>query len=297
VLACSGTGANEALVRAVGGSMLVLVAGRYSRRILQIADRVGVRAEALVFDPWEGINPELVDAALACRPDITDVFVVHLETTTGVLAPLSAIGAVVRRHGRWLLVDAISSAFGHPLDLAADGVTACTVTPNKCLEGVPGLALVMADVKWLERQKGRSKSYYFDLWSAFRQMEDEGAPSFTVSHGLVASVEVAMARTLSEGIVARSARYMTLRDHLRARLEEVGIPVRAPAPPQDSSVVTVFSYPDPPGAEVLVARAAEGGFVAHSHRELLDCGLFGVATMGILRPEALDRFVAILGNL
>jgi 2-aminoethylphosphonate-pyruvate transaminase len=297
VLASSGTGANEALVRSVDGGLLVLVAGRYSWRILKIAERVGVRAEALVFDPWEGINPERVDAHLASRPDITDVFVVHLETTTGVLAPLAHLGDVVRRQGRRLFVDAISSAFGHAFDLSADGVTACTVTPNKCLEGVPGLALVLADEGWLAGLENRSTSYYFDLWAAYQQQEDGGTSSFTVSTGLLASVEVALARVREEGIGARATRYRELRDHLRAKLMSVGIPFCAPTASQDSNIITVFACPDPPGSDAFVASMAEAGFVVHSHRELLDRGQFGVATMGVLERESLDQFVDILALL
>ena len=50
-----------------------------------------------------------VDRALAADPTITHVALVHCETGTGVLNPLHEIALVVARHGRGLIVDAMSS--------------------------------------------------------------------------------------------------------------------------------------------------------------------------------------------
>lgn len=49
-----------------------------------------------------------VDRALTDDPTITHVALVHCETSTGILNPLHEIALVVERHGKGLIVDAMS---------------------------------------------------------------------------------------------------------------------------------------------------------------------------------------------
>ncbi|MFJ5488293.1 aminotransferase class V-fold PLP-dependent enzyme, partial [Hansschlegelia beijingensis] len=110
----SGTFAIEAMLTSFvprGGKALVLVNGAYGRRartILDIARRANV-----VHETAEDTPPDVdaIDAILAADPAITHVFIVHCETTSGIRNPVEAVAAVVERHGRRLLIDAMS-AFG-----------------------------------------------------------------------------------------------------------------------------------------------------------------------------------------
>ncbi len=64
----------------------------------------------------EPADPARIDAALAADPAITHVAQVHCETGTGILNPLPQIAAVVAKHGRGLIVDAMSSYGAIPID-------------------------------------------------------------------------------------------------------------------------------------------------------------------------------------
>ncbi|MBC8824359.1 aminotransferase class V-fold PLP-dependent enzyme, partial [Escherichia coli] len=55
------------------------------------------------------VDPADVERALAADPTITHVALVHCETGAGVLNPLHDIAQVVAKHGRALIVDAMSS--------------------------------------------------------------------------------------------------------------------------------------------------------------------------------------------
>ena len=66
------------------------------------------------------------------------VYLIHHETTTGVLNPLKQIGEISKKNHKWLLVDAVSSIGGEELDLAAWGVDLVIGSANKCIRGVPG---------------------------------------------------------------------------------------------------------------------------------------------------------------
>ena len=73
--------------------------------------------------PWgEIVDPELVRAALR-RKRYEAVTLVHNETSTGVINPLAEIARVVREESdALLLVDAVSSLGGAPVETDAWGL-------------------------------------------------------------------------------------------------------------------------------------------------------------------------------
>ena len=83
----SGTFSVEATLGSVvppGGKLLVATNGAYGRRMLEIADRLGISRVELAGGELEPVDPARVDEALAADPGITHVALVHCETTTGV---------------------------------------------------------------------------------------------------------------------------------------------------------------------------------------------------------------------
>src|SRR5258705_11656991 len=84
-------------------------------------------------------DPAALDVALARDPGVTHVVVVHCETTSGVLNPVEEIAAVTARHGRRLLVDAMSAFGAIPLDARRVPFDALAASPNQGLHGVAGV--------------------------------------------------------------------------------------------------------------------------------------------------------------
>ena len=92
----------------------------------------------MAFDETEQISVSYVDDYLAHNADITHVAIVHCETTTGILNPLKDIAHIVKVYGKRLIVDAMSSFGGIPIDLQELGVDFMISSANKCIQGVPG---------------------------------------------------------------------------------------------------------------------------------------------------------------
>ena len=86
-----------------------------------------------------------VAALLDEAPGCTHCFLVHHETTTGMLNPLAAVAELCRARGVSLMVDAMSSLGGVPFDVRATPADYVISSANKCLQGMPGLAFVIAD--------------------------------------------------------------------------------------------------------------------------------------------------------
>ena len=143
----SGTFAIESVVGSAlprDRRLLVLANGAYGERIARIAAVLGIDHEVMRFPEYRTPEPTDVDTVLARDSAITLVAYVHCETTSGILNPIETIGAVVRKHGRCSFVDAMSSFGAVPIDFEAAGIDYLVSSANKCIEGVPGFAFVIA---------------------------------------------------------------------------------------------------------------------------------------------------------
>jgi 2-aminoethylphosphonate-pyruvate transaminase len=70
------------------------------------------------------------------NPDVTNVGVVHCETTTGILNPIQAIGRLTRQllpHATYF-VDAMSSFGGVPFSVAECEIDFLVTSSNKCIQ-------------------------------------------------------------------------------------------------------------------------------------------------------------------
>src|SRR5207244_8573668 len=109
-----------------------------------------------------------VDAALARDSSITHVALVHCETSTGVLNPLAEVAAVVSRHARSLLVDAMSSFAALPVEGSFEALVAAS---GNCLAGPPGMGFALIRRTALEKCAGNSPSLVLDLHDQWISME------------------------------------------------------------------------------------------------------------------------------
>ena len=207
----SGTFAVEAAVQTLvprDGRLLVLVNGAYGRRIADIAGRLGRAWVALEAPEDQPISAGRVAEALAADRGISDVALIHCETTSGLLNPLPEIAACVRRAGRRLLVDAMSSFGAVPIDGGRVPFTALIGSSNKGLEGVPGISFVIVESAYLQGCAGNSTSLSLDLFEQWRGFEANGQWRFTPPVQVVAGLASALDQLDAEGgISARYARY------------------------------------------------------------------------------------------
>ena len=225
--------------------LLIVSNGFYGERLKQIAGAIGLPFAALDL-PWtEPASAERLEAALAADGAISHVVVCHVDTGTGLLNRLEPLAEVARRRGVALIVDAIASFGGLPIDARALDLEAIVASPNKWLEGVPGIGLVLAKRAALEQAAGRAHSFCLDLHRQWRSFEHDGRWRFTPPTQATAALVAALRQHASEGQAVRFERvrrnWRCLVDGLRALgfetylRDEVASPViatfHAPADP------------------------------------------------------------------
>lgn len=295
----SGTFAVEAAIGTLvprDGKLLTLVNGSYGRRIVTIAQRLGRAGTLLETAENQTIDPAAVAATLAADPAITDVALVHCETTTGLLNPLGLIADIVRAAGRRLIVDAMSSFGAVPIDGAGTPFTAVIGSANKGLEGVPGLGFVIAETAHLARCEGNSISLSLDLWEQWRGFEAGGQWRFTPPVQVVAALAAALDQLEAEGgIRARHARYRANCDRLVIGMRSHGFHSYIDSAIQAPVIVT---FRIPLGGWFAFDRfydfLATRSIVVYPGKLTREPS-FRIGCIGAIGPRDIDRALAAIG--
>lgn len=242
----SGTFALEAVLSSTvppDGKVLVIVNGAYGRRVVQMAQLLRIATVVYEVNEDEVPSVEQVDAQLSSDRSITHVCVAHCETTTGIFNPVAAIGEIVRRHERIYFVDAMSSFGAVPLNLSDAGIDYLVSSANKCIEGVPGFAFVLARKKALFGTEGYARSLSFDLLAQYRGLEQNGQFRFTPpTHTMLAFHQALLELEEEGGIAGRAARYRKNHDILVTGMRAMGF-VEYLAPAHQGYIITSFRYP------------------------------------------------------
>ncbi len=228
------------------GKLLILVNGAYGQRMARICKYYG-RATVIQETPEDvPVDPEALDRALQADPNITHVAVIHCETTSGILNPIEAVAEVTARHGRGLLIDAMSAFGAVPLDIGKLRADAVVASSNKCLEGSPGMGFCIARKAALEATEGNAPSLTLDLYDQWVSMEKNGQWRFTPPTHCILAFDQALTEFEAEGGVAgRGGRY---RDNCRILVEGMrglGFQTLLPDALQAPIIVTFHMPSDP----------------------------------------------------
>ena len=222
--------------------------------------------------------------------------VCQVDTGTGLLNPVEPLAAVCRDRGVGLIVDAIASFGGLPLDACALAAEAIVLSPNKWLEGVPGLAAVLVERAALERAEGRCHSYCLDLYRQWRSFEDSGRWRFTPPTQATAALVAALRQYQAEGRAARLERvrrnWRCLVDGLRAQGFETVLADEVAAP-----VIATFHEPADRryDRERFFAALAARGFVMF-RGSLTPFPSFRIGCMGAFDDRVMRAVVRAVGE-
>lgn len=208
-----------------GDSMIVCVNGVFGARMYDVAERAGARVTK-VERPWgEVFTPEDLKEALAkAKPKV--VGIVMAETSTGAWQPIEEISKIVHDSGAMLLVDAVTSLGGVPVEVDGWEIDAIYSGSQKCLSCPPGLAPVSFNeraMKTILSRKTKVQSWYLDVtmlasyWGSDR-VYHHTAP-INMSYALYEALQIIH----KEGLEKCFARHMLNHQALKAGLSALHI--------------------------------------------------------------------------
>ena len=291
----SGTFAVEAAIGTLvprNGKVLVLINGAYGKRLAKICEVLGREFSTFETAEDQPTTAADVDRLLHADAAITHVALIHCETSTGILNPLPQIAEVVKRHGKRLIVDAMSSFGALPIDAREVPFDALIAASGKCLEGVPGMGFVFAEKAALAASQGNYHSLAMDLFDQHSYMAKTGQWRFTPPTHVVAALHEALLQYAEEGgLPARHRRYANNCQALLDGMAELGLRSFLPAEIQ-APIIATFHAPDDPRYQfnAFYERVKAKGFILYPGK-LTQVETFRVGCIG--HVDASDMHAAV----
>jgi aspartate aminotransferase-like enzyme len=220
---CSATGFMEMAVRSgVRNRCLSLVGGAFGERFAGIAGACGREVVRLDVPYGKTVEPDMLRDAIR-RSDVDAVTLVHSETSTGALAPLEELAKVVHEFDDvMLLVDAVTSLAGLPVETDAWKLDFVLTGSQKALALPPGLALAVASERMVARARTiPERGAYFDLVT-FQEAFETAQPTNTPAVSLFYSLARQLERITAEGVEARWKRHEAMLRTTEQWVEDVG---------------------------------------------------------------------------
>jgi len=265
------------------GKLLVIINGSYGDRIARIARILKIETVTLEYPTDQVPVPADVDNVLATDPDITNVAVVHCETTTGIVNPIEEIGQVVKHHDKVYFVDSMS-AFGAVLfDFEKCGIDFLVSSANKCIEGIPGFSFVICRRESLLATEDWARSLSLDLLAQWQGLEVSGQFRFTPPTHAILAFEQALSELQSEGgIEGRAARYRLNYETLVVGMQKMGFSEYL-SPELQGTIITAFHYLNHPNFqfEEFYSRLNDKGFVIYPGK-VTNADCFRIGNIGRL---------------
>ncbi len=275
------------------GKLLVLANGAYGHRMVRIAETARIPVRIYESDETEAPDIDRLVEILKNDGEITHVAVVHCETTTGMLNPVSAIGETVKAFDKVYIVDAMSSFGGIRMDMGEIQADFLISSANKCIQGVPGFSFVVAKRTRMEQIRGCARSVSLDLYDQWETMEkQDGKWRFTSPTHVVRAFAQALAELKDEGgVSSRSKRYFCNQKQLLHGMRRLGFRSFLGEACQ-SPIITAFHYPDHPAFSFnqFYDLLKNRGFVIYPGK-VTDRDTFRIGTIGNIYPGDITRLL------
>ncbi|MCE5325503.1 MAG: 2-aminoethylphosphonate--pyruvate transaminase [Planctomycetaceae bacterium] len=294
----SGTFALEAVVGSTtppNGKFMVLINGAYGHRIAKMGKVLKIDTIPVEFPENTKVDPVKVAEALKANPGVTNVAVVHCETTTGIINPIKEIGAVVKKAGAKYFVDGMSSFGAVPVSLEECQIDYLVSSANKCIEGVPGFSFAVCRIESLLATKGYARSLSLDLLDQYLGFEKNGQFRFTPpTHAMIAFRQALAELEAEGGVPGRAARYKSNYDTLVAGMRQMGFKEYLPAADQ-GYIITSFVYPKDPNFnfEAFYEKLNDRDYVIYPGKvSNADC--FRIGNIGRIFPSDVQDLLGVI---
>jgi 2-aminoethylphosphonate-pyruvate transaminase len=277
---------------------LVVANGAYGDRAAKILERI--QRPHIKIDKGDSAAPTVEDIATMLDADktISHVWMVHCETTSGIVNPLHELGEAVKRRGRILMVDAMASFGALPLNMENTGIDIMVSSSNKCIEGVPGFSYVLCRRDLLEFAVGQCHSAVLDLYDQWRGLEANGQFRFTPpTHALIAFQQALREHAEEGGVEGRRQRYVRNAEVLVRGMRELGFTTLL-SDDQAGPIIQTFLTPRDPNFrfENFYEALRRRGFAIYPGK-LTRRPSFRIGTIGKVDEDVMRRAVGAVHDV
>lgn len=295
VAACSGTGILEAaLTNCVPRRVLVTTCGAFAERWLAIGQTLGLEVDQLNAGWGNAVDPErLADHLTSRRAHYDAVTLTHNETSTGVTNDVATLARVVHEESpnTLVLVDAVSSLGGIPVQFDEWGLDVCLASVQKGIALPPGVTVFAVSARALEQCRKRPyRGTYLDFLNYKKHADEGNVPSTpSIPHFY------ALARQLDdiikiETLEARYRRHEAMRD---TTIRRTAAYAELAADPECASATVSALVPNKPPDE-LRAEMKKRGFTLGGGYGKWKATTFRIGHMGDIQLDDLNAMLDAL---
>ena len=221
-----------------GDTVIVCINGVFGGRMKENVERCGATA-IVIEDAWgHPVDVDRVELALKEHPEASVLAFVHAETSTGARSDAETLCKLAHEHGCLVIMDAVTSLGGIPVEVDAWGVDAVYSGSQKCLSCTPGLSPVSFSPRAVERIRSRThkvQSWFLDLnlvmgyWGS-GDATPKRAYHHTAPINALYGLHESLVMLAEEGLEASWARHRAMHAALGAGLEAMGLEFIVAAP-------------------------------------------------------------------
>lgn len=247
-----------------GDNLLIVSHGFFGDRFIELCKRKGINADILSSE-WGDIVPVEKIAEKLKEKKYAAITVTHVDTSTGVSAPVAEIGELMKKHPETLyIVDGVCSTAGEPEYVDDMGIDVLLTGTQKAFGVAPGLTMIWASKKAMEKRRtlGDISEYYIDFDKWLPIMKDPSKYYATPAVNMVWALKESVRMIKEEGIENRYARHKKTGRAMQKAVEALGFKILAKP---ENRAVTLSDVIYPEGIDDVKFRgllAEEGIIVA-----------------------------------
>ena len=295
----TGTGFMEASVRnCVRKKMLCCINGSFGERFAEVAESNGITLVKLAPPLGQPISAVELDRALGENADVEAVALTHNETSVGLINPLKELATTVKKHGKLLFVDAVSSMGGTDINVDELGIDVCFSSSQKCFGVPPGLGMGSVSEEALNLSATATyKGWYFDfkVWEE-DQKKGHGTPVTSVIPQ-IAGLNIALKMIQQKGGKKwYFDLYKERNRRIREGIEKIGLST-FPQKGSESPTVNCINAPKTMEGGVVYERMRQNGFELAEGYGPLKKKTFRIGNMGYIEMADIDLMLKTLRDV
>lgn len=296
VIAGTGTLAMEMAISNVtkrGDNVLIVSHGYFGDRFTDICQRKGLNVDVLSCEWGQAVSAAEIEAKLKTK-HYAAMTVSHVDTATGVAAPVAEIGEMMKQFPDTIyIVDGVCATSAEYEDVDGMNIDILFTGSQKAFGVCPGLFLLWASKKALQRRKdlGMIPEYYVDFEKWIPIMDDPSKYFATPAINLVWALKKSVELINEEGYVNRCQRHRKNARAMQAALEAMGFTVLA-TPEHRAVTLSNLVYPEGLNDSEFRASLMEEGIIVAGGLASYAGRMFRLGHMGHVDD---NDMVAVLG--
>ncbi len=212
-----------------GDNLLIVSNGFFGDRFNAFVSNKGINVDVISADWGKVVSAIEIEAKLK-EKTYQALTVTHVDTSTGAVAPVEVIGAMMEKFPETLfIVDGVAATAGEKEYVDAMNIDILLTGSQKAFGVAPGLGMLWASGKAMERRAslGQIPEYYadFDRWLPI--MKDPGKYFATPAVNMVWALQESLRIIKEEGLENRYARHIKNAKAMRSALEAMGFSILA----------------------------------------------------------------------